>query len=387
MAANSLAASVIAVSESTVLVPFSTAKHPVQENLFPKAWREKAVLETVEADTGIKTVGFLKSMADGTSYHMQRVRDSKTRHAVLSIMQKHRPDIVVVDGLFGLAYAQIIKTAFDVPVIYRSHNVEHRIWADLADKEKNPFKGTTLKILADRLRREEYDMMRFIDGVFFISEDDAKWFEATGVIKPSTVLYPSFDKSFFDRKFSVPPIQDELKMFHIGAMDWAPNLEAIRHFTEKVWPVLRAEFGQKISFHAAGRNMPESLLNKKIEGVTFSGSVPDFMEFAGDYHLMAVPLISGSGIRMKIAEAMVSGIPVITTGMGIKGIPAEPKKEVLLADNPKDWIKRVDDILAGKTDLQKISHASVAKGRELFSPEAAIYTIDTFIGNIFSVRE
>lgn len=386
MAANSLAEAVIAMSESTILVPFSTAKHPVRPNLFPKAWKGKAILESVETDTSIKPIGLLKSMADGTSYHMQRVRDSNTRHAMLSIMQKHRPDLVIVDGLFGLAYAQIIKTAFDVPVIYRSHNVEHRIWEDLAEKEKNPFKKTTLKILSDRLRREEYDMMRFTDGVFFISSADAEWFVNEGFRKPHEVLFPSFEESFFERKFTITSIEKELRLFHIGAMDWTPNVEAIVHFTEKIWPKLREEFGTKISFHAAGRHMPDFLLQKKIEGVTFSESVPNFMAFAQKHHLMAVPLLSGSGIRMKIAEAMVSGIPVITTSQGIQGIPAEKNKEYLLADTAKDWSKRIGDILSGKTDLNSISQAGVKKGRELFSPASAEKTMEKLIENILAIR-
>ena len=375
MASHSLAESVIAGSDSTVLVPFSTGKHPVKPAEFPKKWKGKALLESVETDTRLKPVGLLKSMADGTSYHMQRVRDSNTRHRVLSIMQKHRPDVVIVDGLFGLAYAEIIKNAFDVPLVYRSHNVEHRIWDDLAGKEKNPFKKTTLSILADRLRREEYDMMRFTDGVFFISPDDEAWFVESGFRKPHEVLFPSFEASFFERRFTPPPLKGELKLFHIGAMDWTPNIEAVTHFTDKTWPKIREAYGNQVSFHAAGRHMPESLLQKKGEGLQFSESVPDFMDFANRHHLMAVPLLSGSGIRMKIAEAMVSGIPVITTESGIRGIPAEKNREYLQADTPKDWVKRIGDILSGKTDLLAMATAARLKGRQLFSAESAAATM------------
>ena len=382
MASHSLAESLISRSESTVLVPFSTAKHPVKPELFPQKWKGKAVLESVETDTRMKPVGLLKSMADGTSYHMQRVRDSNTRHMVLSIMQKHRPDMVVVDGLFGLAYAEIIKNAFDVPVVYRSHNVEHRIWEDLAGKEKNPFKKTTLRILADRLRREEYDMMRFTDGVFFISPDDEAWFEESGFRKPHEVLFPSFEETFFARQFTPAPVGDELKLFHIGAMDWAPNVEAIASFVEKTWPKIRAEFGDRVSFHAAGRHMPDSLMQKKGQGVHFTGTVPDFMAFANRHHLMAVPLLSGSGIRMKIAEAMVSGIPVITTGAGIQGIPAEKNKEYLQADNPKEWIKRIGDVLSGKTDLAVQASAARERAKLLFSDEAAAQTMTRLIDKV-----
>lgn len=374
MASHSLAEAVISQNDLTVLAPFSTYKHPVNADLFPEKWKAKAILEFISADTRIKPVSLIKSVADGTSYHMQRVRDSETRHQVLSIMSKHRPDIVFVDGLFGLAYAQIIKTAFDVPVIYRSHNIEHRIWEELAAKEKNPVKKTTLKILAGRLKSEEFDMMRFTDAALFISAEDAAWFVENDFRKPYEVLYPSFEPSFFERNFKPAPLENTLNMFHLGAMDWAPNVEAIVHFTEKIWPQLRAEFGSKISFHAAGRHMPEALLNKKMEGLTFSESVPDFMDFANMHHLMVVPLLSGSGIRMKIAEAMASGIPVLSSSAGISGIPAEKNKAVLIADSVKEWTKRIADILSHKTDLQKLAAAGRQQALSLFSSEAAAQT-------------
>ena len=382
MASHSLADSVISGSKLTVLVPFSTNKHPVDPALFPQKWEGKAVLESVETDTRLKPVGLLKSMADGSSYHMQRVRDSNTRHRVLSLMHKHRPDVVVVDGLFGLAYAEIIKNAFDVPLVYRSHNVEHRIWEDLADKEKNPFKKTTLAILADRLRREEYDMMRFTDGVFFISSDDEAWFLESGFRKPHEVLFPWFEKVFFERTFPTPSLDGGLKLFHIGAMDWAPNVEAVTRFADKVWPKIREAYGDKVTFHAAGRHMPDSLLQKKVEGIRFSGAVPDFMGFAAQHHLMTVPLLSGSGIRMKIAEAMVSGIPVITTEAGIRGIPAKKNTDYLQADSPKDWVKRIGDILSGKIDLGQVAEAGRARGKELFSSEAAAQTMTRLLDKV-----
>ena len=373
MAAHSLADVIVKQNEQTIIAPFSTHKHPVNPKDFPVKWKDKALLESIQADTKLRPTEFIKSMADGTSYHMQRVRDSDTRHQVLSLISKYRPDVVVVDGLFGLAYAQIIKTAFDIPLIYRSHNVEHLIWKELAEKEKNPLKKTTLTILANRLKAEEFDMVRFVDGILFISAEDAEQImeKGSGMMKPFEVLFPSFDDTFFGRELCPPASMEPLKMFHLGAMDWAPNLEAIIHFVDMIWPEIHKTYGDKVTFHAAGVRMPDSLQKRKIPGVTFSGKVPDFMEFANLHHLMAVPLISGSGIRMKIAEAMVSGIPVIASPSAIGGIPAQKNKEFLQAGNAKEWIKHIGDILSGKTDLAKLAENARNKAQKLFSEEAA----------------
>lgn len=375
MAAYSLAEAVMASSDFTVLVPFSTSKHRVDDTLIPPYWKSKTILEPVEADTRIKPVRMLKSMADGSSYHMQRVRDSETRNKVLHIIQKHRPDVIVLDGLFGLAYAEIIKSAYDIPLLYRSHNVEHKIWEELAAQEKNPIKRGTLSILAGRLKSEEWDMLRYADGVFFISDRDAAYFQEMGFRKPVEVLFPSFGDSFFQRQFSIPPVIETLRLFHLGAMDWAPNVEAVDYFLAKILPTLRSEFGSRVQFHAAGRHMPTHLLKVKADGFSCSGAVPDFMDFASGFHAMAVPLLSGSGIRMKIAEAMVSGIPVIASEPAMRGIPARNKKEFLLADKPKDWIKVVGYLLDGQTDLADLATHARKKASTLFSAQASEETV------------
>ena len=382
MAAYSLAESVMACSSQTVMVPFSTYKHRVDAKFFPKHWKEKALMEPVDADTKIKPVRMLKSMADGSSYHMQRVRDSETRTKVLNIIQKHRPDLIILDGLFGLAYAEIIKSAFDIPILYRSHNVEHKIWEELAVKEKNPLKKGTLSILAGRLKSEEWDMLRFTDGVFFISADDAGYFQDWGFRKPYEVLFPSFDESFFNRRFIIPPQDRLLRLFHLGAMDWAPNVEAVEYFLNKVWPALREKFGEKVTFHAAGRHMPAHLLKHSAPGFSCSGTIPDFMEFASGFHAMAVPLLSGSGIRMKIAEAMVSGIPVMASEPAIRGIPARKNKEFVQADTPKDWVKAVGAIMEGKIHLSEIAESAAKKAQELFSAQASEQTVRRLIEKV-----
>jgi glycosyltransferase involved in cell wall biosynthesis len=375
MAAYSLAEAVMASSDFTVLVPFSTSKHNVDGALMPPHWKSKTILEPVEADTRIKPVRMLKSMADGSSYHMQRVRDSETRNKVLHTIQKHRPDMVVLDGLFGLAYAEIIKSAYDIPLLYRSHNVEHKIWEELAAQEKNPIKRGTLSILAGRLKSEEWDMLRFADGVFFISDRDAAYFQEMGFRKPYEVLFPSFGDSFFQRRFSAPAVSEGLRLFHLGAMDWAPNVEAVDYFLAKIFPALRTEFGHQVQFHAAGRQMPPHLLKMKTDGFSCSGTVPDLMDFAAGFHAMAVPLLSGSGIRMKIAEAMVSGIPVLASEPAMRGIPARNKKEFLLADKPKDWVKAVSSLLEGQTDLADLAANARKKASALFSAQAAEQTV------------
>jgi glycosyltransferase involved in cell wall biosynthesis len=90
--------------------------------------------------------------------------------------------------------------------------------------------------------------------------------------------------------------------------------------------------------HVAGRNPPAGFLEELDHpNITFHGEVEDAKEFMQSYGIMVAPLFSGSGIRIKILEAMALGIPVVTTSRGIEGIPAAKLPSVMVSDHPHEY--------------------------------------------------
>jgi polysaccharide biosynthesis protein PslH len=85
---------------------------------------------------------------------------------------------------------------------------------------------------------------------------------------------------------------------------------------------------KKVVLHIAGRNAPNWLKNLNIKNVVFQGEIDDAQAFINQHSIIVVPLLSGSGIRVKILESMMLGKVVITTSLGLEGIPATKAKEV-----------------------------------------------------------
>jgi len=133
---------------------------------------------------------------------------------------------------------------------------------------------------------------------------------------------------------------DILKLSFIGSLDWMPNMEGVSWFLNKVWNVNQDKFSN-VEFHIAGRNTPKSFLKKVEKNFIIHGEVPDAKEFILSCQVMIVPLFSGSGMRVKILEAMARGRVVITTSLGLEGINARDKKEVLIANTVNDFIKKI----------------------------------------------
>ena len=142
--------------------------------------------------------------------------------------------------------------------------------------------------------------------------------------------------------------------YHLGAMDWIPNRDSIRWFVTKVWPRIHKAL-PKFEFYFAGRHMQSEMNALAGNGVYCMNEVPSAEEFIADKKILIVPLMSGSGIRVKILEAMAAGKIVITTLHGIKGIEAKHNEHYLLANRPDDFLRTIKWCLENKDAAEKMA--------------------------------
>ena len=124
-------------------------------------------------------------------------------------------------------------------------------------------------------------------------------------------------------------------------MDWMPNQEGVRWFLKEVWPQVYERLPQ-LTLYLAGRKMPAELMKLDMEGVRVVGEVPDANYFIASKQINVVPLLSGSGLRVKIIEAMSAGKVVVTTTIGAEGIGCTDGKDVLIADTPQQFVDQLE---------------------------------------------
>jgi len=82
--------------------------------------------------------------------------------------------------------------------------------------------------------------------------------------------------------------------------------------------------------------------------------VPNSIDFINKHSIMIVPLFSGSGMRVKILEGMALGKTVITTSLGLEGISARHKEELLIADSPEEFVEMINYCNSDKGILDRI---------------------------------
>lgn len=183
----------------------------------------------------------------------------------------------------------------------------------------------------------EISLLNKCDAVVTLSATDALRLGKDGVTVP---VYPSF-ATVDSQLNSAPSYEDGHQLVFIGPASHPPNVEGLNWFLSQCWDRL-LEKDSAYCLKVIGR-WPESLQKSYIEKyrqVTFAGFVPDLQEGIRN-SIVIVPILSGSGIRMKILEAGVAGAPVVSTSVGAEGINLISGQDCFIADSCEGFVESI----------------------------------------------
>lgn len=322
------------------LLAMNTHKHFFSDKGRPEALSHYREIFKVPIDNRVKPTEAFLNLFSRDSYHITRFISPAFRRQLAEVLKKNTFDLIQLETPYLSPYIPTIRKYSDALIAMRAHNVEHEIWRRIAENTSSFPKRWYLKHLAEKLYRYEVEQLKQYDILVAITQRDLDYFRRLGYGKAAVVAPIGICSEAYRPDFD--SYRRPLSLSFIGSLDWMPNLEGLEWFLSEAWePLHRKHPG--LEFHIAGRNTPDSW-NHKLAGknIFIHGEVPDAAEFINSHPLMAVPLLSGSGMRAKILEGMALGRVVLTTSMGLEGIAASPGKEVLLADTPGQFLKQIE---------------------------------------------
>jgi glycosyltransferase involved in cell wall biosynthesis len=258
-------------------------------------------------------------------------------------------------------YINTIKKYSKAKIVLRAHNIEHKIWERHLDKAKKNILNTYLHIQNKRLKKFEQEVLSKVDAIIPITDYDKHLFGQMGFKKEIFTCITGVNVEQYQAKNNVQ-VKNKT-VFYFGSMDWMPNQEAVKWFLENCW--------QKISkavpdskFVIAGRGMPQSFKQLNQPNVLVVENVKDGKLFFEQHQIMVVPLLSGSGLRIKIIEGMAYGKPIVSTSIGAEGIYCDQKKDLIIADKAEEFSNAVIELLMNvdkRVELEKNASAFAYK--------------------------
>lgn len=337
-------------------------KNNVDIKDLPKDYLEKTKFENVFLDLKVKPIPFLSTYITNKSPHIIRFYSNDFNKKLIEVLNKNNFDVVILESLFMCPYIETIRNfSKEIKIVLRAHNVEYKIWERMAKSDTNKglkgnLKKVALKHVYKTLRKYELEAIKKVDGIAAITEVDKKFFEQNTNV-PITVVPFGYDISnFYVNKNDISYKPNTL--FHLGAMNWHPNIEGVNWFLNNVWGNLLSS-KPELKLYLAGRQMSDEWMNKKIDNVVMVGEVDNVKNFMLSNQLMIVPLLSGSGMRIKIIEGLALGKVIISTTIGAEGIDITHKKDILIADSPQDFAQSIIEVLENKDLFNSISENAI----------------------------
>lgn len=287
---------------------------------------------------------------------------SDAGRAIVARELSARPTVAVFD--FPHA-AVLAPPKFDVTSVMFTHNVEAEIFARHCVVAKDWLRRSVWKNQHRKMVAFEGQALRRFNRNIAVSARDGKILADRYGLPPVSVIDTGVDLDYFS--YSAPPASEEIVF--TGSMDWLANIDGIEFFMDEVWPKVIARH-PRARMTVVGRSAPRSLIERAAGrgyAWTFTGFVDDVRKYIRKGAVYVIPLRVGGGTRLKVFEAMAVGCPMVSTAIGVEGLPVEHNRHYWRADTAQEFADAVSGLLAQRAVAERLSRDARAFVEARFS--------------------
>jgi glycosyltransferase involved in cell wall biosynthesis len=224
------------------------------------------------------------------------------------------------------------------PTLLDEHNAIYLLTRRMADTERNPARRAIMAREARAFARYEAQMCRSFDALLTVTEEDREHLLA---------LFPLDEREQLVIKFTVVPICVDPEqvspivhqnsgaptILHLGTMFWPPNVNGVLWFAREVLPLVHEQVPEA-RFVVVGKNPPAEVQALASDPrVEVTGYVADPMPYLEAANAFVVPLHAGGGMRVKIVDGWLWGLPIVSTPIGAEGIKVRDGENLLVAED------------------------------------------------------
>ena len=272
-------------------------------------------------------------------------------------------DLAVIEHFWCAPYWDAIAPHARVMVL-DMHNLESVLMSRLAETASWPAASAYRRFAKVSLELERRWLPRF-SLLLAASDQDAA--RLRDIAPHSRVcVYPNAIPGV-----PAPNVSQEHVIAFSGNLEYHPNIDAVRYFHGRIWPLLRRRWPNLV-WRLIGKN-PEAV-SRYVRGdprIQFSGPVDNAVEALAAAQVAVVPLRAASGTRVKILEAWAAVRPVVSTTIGAEGLDARHGEHLLLAGTPEGFCEAVSSLLESAQLRERLGLGGRRLYEEQFTWQAA----------------
>jgi glycosyltransferase involved in cell wall biosynthesis len=287
---------------------------------------------------------------------------------VAAVVRGRRYDVAIIEHFWCAPYWEQIAPVSRRTVL-NLHNIESVLHARCAHSENGP-QRLAHRIFHRAARNWEEAWLPRYEELLVASSGDAEIAQAMAPGAKVTV-YPNAIPLV-----PRPAVVERDVVAFSGNLEYHPNVSAIRYFRDEIWPILRERW-PALTWRLIGKN--PGVVRRYTGGdprIELSGPVESAIDELAAAKVVAVPLLAGSGTRFKVIEAWAAGRAVVSTTIGVEGLPARHGENLLIADDAWHFADSVSQLLTNSALRARLGETGRALFESEFTWEAAWQKLD-----------
>jgi glycosyltransferase involved in cell wall biosynthesis len=327
----------------------------------------------------------LRSLSSTRSFERLRVTLPGLQQTLDRVLRAKRFDIVNLEfpylGHYDLRQA---PPGERVPrLIVDSHEIAYDLARQFARSGGNLGRRIYAGVNWRKLRREELGIYHDADGVYLCSTaDERRLLDQVPTVR-TAVIPNAADVEYYQPRATDPP-SDGRTVLYFGLLSTIPNIDAVLHFVQNIWPRI-VEANPEARCKIIGGRPPPSVMALTGPRVELTGFVSDLRPHLAASAAVVVPLRLGGGTRLKIVEAMAMGKAIVSTTLGAEGIEVISGRDILIEDEPASFADAVSRLLAEPELAARIGESARKLAVEKYAWSGAARALEGFYRRVLEM--
>ena len=301
-----------------------------------------------------------------------------------SFSRKLLPHLEIADCILIDHYEmmQYIPADYYYKVVLHTHNAEHLIWKRFSELDQFWLRKLLLVGESSRIAKKERIYCNQVKKVL-ASPNDRIALEKVGIKGDNFgSTYHLGDESQLQLQELDWNTTSPMILF-IGTLTWEPNIDGLLWFLENCWSTIKAHHPD-VKLVIGGKSPDKRLLewSKKDSAIEIPGFIEEPEQYFKQARVFIAPLRFGSGMKVKVLNAMYRGIPTVTTDIGTEGMEVEDGIHLAIGNEPAEFTARIERLLTDNSYWDKLKTHSRSLASTKYTWQEVYKELDLAISEV-----